>query len=310
MTVPALTTANGFFACLSLDGSPALAEQLALDLSLLDNLEVLHQVNSLLVKTLSAESSALVVDPIYTLDLLAAKSTHSAALIRLEQNKEFLPTQMPELWPDFSLEEIKNNYAAAKLSLFYHPKEEQALAKKQLLAEIKDYCRTLGIAFLLELKIYDPAKFQAAPTKAKLSVEAPSATAESAATESEQLFSFQQAQLAAVEELRNLADLFVLEYPGDALSVATLSTGLDVPWLISNSGQMNYDNFKEIFREVMDNGAKGYLLGNLLWQELADYRSAEGLDLAAIEKYLQTTVRDRLLELNRIVSEAMATDKA
>lgn len=294
------------FSLLSLDQSPKLAELLSLDLTLLDNLEILRQINQLLVKQLSSEVSALVVDPVYSLEFLSEKSVKSAALIRLEQNREFLPNQVPELFPDFSLEEVKNNYAVAKLTLFYHPKEERALEKKQLLAEIKDYCRILGIAFCLELKIYDPDKFQLNfnQLESKDSRENQEGVNPVNSVENE-LFSFQTAQLEAVEELRNLADIFVLEYPGDVLSVATLTTQLDSPWLLTSSGKMSYQDFKEIFREAVENGAKGYLLGELLWQEIVDFRQEDSsLDLTAINKYIQGTVRDRLIELNRIASEA------
>jgi hypothetical protein len=58
---------------------------------------------------------------------------------------------------------------------------------------------------------------------------------------------------------------------------------------------------------AMENGAKGYCLGEVLWKELATYRhSDQSLDLEGINKYIATVVRDRLIELNRIASESLA----
>lgn len=294
MRVPALTSSSGHIGLLQFDQSRKLADFLSLDVSLLNNVEVLHRVNQLLVQYLTPEATGIIIDPIYTFDALAKKTATAAALIRLEQNKDFLPTVLPELLPNFSLEEVKNNYALAKLELSYHPQEEKALEKKQLLAEIQDYTRILGIDFFLDLKVFNPDLYQTKIEQAKK--QAPVLE-----------FSFQDAQLAAIQELRNYVDIIGLEYPGDPLSAATLSTQLDVPWLLTAAPAESYADFKERFREVMENGAHGYCLGPTLWQEIGQWHLADqSIDWPALEKYIQGTVRDRVMELNRIASESLS----
>jgi tagatose-1,6-bisphosphate aldolase len=291
MTVNAIRDQQGFFSILELDRTPNLAELLSLDLSLPANLEFLEEINKLILD-LSKEATALLFDPVYSLSLIANKSKKSGSLIRLEQNKEFLPNNLPELFPDFSLEEVKNNYSLVKLELFYHPREARAIEKKQLLAEIKNYCQSLGINFLLKLKIYDYAAFLEEAERVQLPD-----------------FSYTESQLAAIQELRGLADILVLEAPEDPLMLATISTELDIPWLAFSQQETTYEQFKDRFRMAMENGASGFMLGELLWQEIANFKlEDQSYDFAAIKKYFKTTVRDRIIELNRIAAESISTE--
>lgn len=271
-----LQNENGLFAILELDANLQLAESLGLDLSLPDNIQLLETLHRKL-STLGREVTGLVLDPIFSFHLLSANREQLGVALRLEQDKPLLTSELPPLFPNFSLEEIKNNYALVKLALTYHPQEEQALAKKQLLAEIREYSRSLGIDFLLKLQIPSDA---AEPTE--------------------------QVQLDTVVELRSLADILVLEAPSEPLAVATVSSELDIPWLAMASAADSYDSFKERFRMAMENGASGYCIGQLLWRDLTNLRSDDhSLDMVVIDKYIATTLRDRLIELNRIASEGV-----
>lgn len=276
MQLPAIARERDLFSILALDEINELSQSLSLDLSLADNVDFLQRVLTLLFE-LTPEASGLVLDPVYTLPLLpAAKDLNSRAgiLLRLAQHQAVAPEQVPALFPNFSLYEVKNNYALAKLTLSYQAHEEQALAKKQLLAEIKDYCQTLGLSFLLKLAI---------------------------PSDNEELL------LSSIQEVRNLADILVLSNIKDPLMAATITSELDVPWLLSadSSSQLDYEQFKEQLRVAMENGARGYYLGNFLWKELANCRSAEqSFVWPEIEKLVRFTLRDHLIELNRIVGEA------
>lgn len=283
-----LRSSAGFFAILELDNNCQLAESLGLDLSLQDNIELLEEISRQLL-TLSKEVTGVTFDPIYTFGLLSKKAKNVGALIRLEQDRENLPDSMPLLFPNFSLEEIANNYALAKLELNYHPKEQKVIEKKQLLAEIREYSKILNIDFLLKLKIYDPKDFDLQKTE-------------------NFDFSFDSDQLLAIQELRSLIDILVIQNPSDPLAMATIISELDIPCLVMANEEESYEQFKEKFRMAMENGAKGYCISQILWQEIGTYRREDqSLDLEGIQKYLSTTVRDRLIELNRIASESLAT---
>lgn len=274
----------GFFALLALDRNRELAELLGLDLQLPDNVDLLTQVNQLLLN-LSKEVTGIVVEPIYSLDLLAQKAPQAGALLSLAQDKIVLPESLPALFPNFSLEEAANNYAVAKLKLNYWSGEPKAIEKKQLLAEIREYSHVLQMDFVLEL-ISQPPSDQAN------AAETPDA----------------ETLLTTIQELRGFSDLLIVQNPADPLEMATIVSELDQPCLVTDNGQESYEQFKEKFRMAMDNGAAGYCLGPLLWREIGSYRQADqGFDLTVIQQYIQTTVRDRLLELNRIATEHFTT---
>jgi tagatose-1,6-bisphosphate aldolase len=272
MQLPAISNQRQLFGILALDDVLSLSETLSLDLSLTDNLSFLEQIYLLLLE-LSQEVTGLVVDPIYSLPLLAHKPSDVGALVRLEQHQLVEAQDIPQLFPNFSLLEIKNNYALAKLGLSYQSHEEQALSKKQLLAEIKDYSESLKINFLLKLNTN---------------------------------FDNEEILLSSISEVHSFTDILVLENVSNPLLAATISSEVDIPWLLSGDNQKNlsYEKFKENFRIAMENGAKGFYLGNFLWRELVQFRQADQeFDWPAMQNFVRTTLRDRLIELNRIAEE-------
>jgi tagatose-1,6-bisphosphate aldolase len=274
MQLSAISNQRQLFGILAFDDVLALSEVLSLDLSLTDNLSFLEQIFLLLLE-LSQEATGLVVDPIYSLALLSHKPKNVGALIRLEQHQTIESQAIPQLFPNFSLLEIKNNYALAKLGFNYQSHEEQALTKKQLLAEIKDYSQSLEIDFLLKLNSN---------------------------------FDNQEVFLNSIQELHSFTDILVLEGISDPLLAATISSEIDIPWLLSADNQKNlsYEKFKESFRIAMENGAKGFYLGNFLWRELAQYRQTnQEFDWKAMQNFVRSTLRDRVIELSRIAEESV-----
>ncbi len=288
MRVSNLLDSAGFIGILELDNNRDLAESLGLDLTLQDNTQLLDEINSYILQ-LSKEVTGVIYDPIYTFKFLSQNNQQTSALIRLEQDRETLPDSLPLLFPSFSLEEISSNYALAKLELNYHPREQKALEKKQLLAEIREYSKILNIDVLLKLNVYDPNQLLVQK-------------------DAQIKFSFDDDQLLAIQELRSFSDVLVIQNPSDPLAMATIISELDIPCLIMANETDSYEQFKDKFRMAMENGAKGYCLSQVLWQELSTYRQEnQSLDLTNIQKFFQTTVRDRLLELNRIASESLAS---
>jgi len=272
MQLPAISRHRQLFSVLALDDILGLSQILSLDLSLNDNLVFLTRVLNLLLE-LSQEASAIVFDPIYSLPLIAYKAKNAGALIRLEQHQEVDVQAIPQLFPNFSLLEIKNNYALAKLAINYQAHEEQALAKKQLLAEIRDYSQSLQIDFLLKLDAN---------------------------------FDNQDILLSTIQEVQAFADILVLENVSDPLLAATISSELDIPWLFGANyqQQLTYSQFKDNFRIAMENGARGYYLGNYLWRDLAQFRqNNQEFDWPALENFVRTSLRDQVIELNRIAEE-------
>jgi len=265
---------------LALDEAYAFAEHLGLTLNEPTNIE---NLNALLVRFLmlySEHTTGVVLDPIYSLPFLSYKHKNSGLLIRLEQEQNQDPLALPRFIPQWGIEDVRNNYGLAKLELMYHPAEDLAVEKKRLVSELYDFCQYEGIDFMLKLVIYHP------PGKELDMVE------------------FQEIQLEAVAELQRFASILSLQYPQDPLATATLTSSLDVPWIV-HGDNIPYDQFKEFVRISTENGAQGFMAGQTLWEEINNMRQEDqSPDFQAIEQFLKTTGKDRVIELMRIVKEA------
>lgn len=244
---------------------------------------VLERFLGLAVHQLSPDASGIIVEPNYGYASLAAKATATGVIFALEKNGHQAPLQLPGLLDSWGVEACRENYGLAKLELYYHPQEELALAKKQLIAEIADYCQYVGIDLFLIVRMHHP---QGGALAASVLVDA---------------------QLETVHELQKNCQLLGLEYPGSALAAATLTAELDTPWLLVSQHQVKlepYSEYKQHLREVLENGASGCVLGEVLFSDLANHLKADAtLDWEVMENFIKTQVRDRLVEIKRIVSE-------
>lgn len=280
MKLAALQSNHNHWSILALDGGAQLVERLGLSLTEATTDQAIHKLFTAMQQVLAPSCSGIVLDPIYTHQLVRTKPVQTGVAFRLEKlTTEVDPLALPVLIGNWGVGAIRQNYGVAKLELYYHPGEENALAKKQLVAELADYCHHEGIDLLLKLTIYTPAD-------EKFSVTA-----------------FQSAQLEALHELAHLVDLVVIQYPQDALASATVTAELDIPWLLA-SDDVSYDSYKDILRTSLNNGAQGMYVGEVLWQELYELKLDDGTpDWEKMQQFLQTTARDRVIELVRIVDE-------
>jgi len=280
MHIQAISSADGIIGIMALDQLPLLAEQLELDLNNQEHQQLASQLAVQLMKSLSAESTGVIVSPEFNFPAIIHKANNAGLLLSLEERKTSLdPLQIPQLAENWGPEHIKNNYGVCKLELYYHPQEPNALKKRQLAAEIYDYCQYLGIDFLLELKIFAISNEE---------------------TEEQQ----QEAKLRAVTEFRTLCDAMAVSPPQDPLAMVTVTAELDIPWLYANDS-LNYEAYKEGMRAALDSGAVGFVVGHSLWAEMPDVKQGS---LEDAFNFIQTTVRDRLIELRRIAAEKKASN--
>jgi tagatose-1,6-bisphosphate aldolase len=281
MHLPALQTNSGHFCLLELDRVSQLASALGLTLNEPSNVPLFQQGLGAVLSNLAPQASGLVLEPEYGLPLISSQAKTGGLALALDtaSSDEVDPLQLPQLLPNWGVVAIKNNFAMAKVTLYYHPTEDKALQEKQLIAELYDHCRHEGIELMLKLMLYTQADEEFSAPK------------------------FQETQLQAVSEFRASCHLLALQYPQDTLACATLTTELDIPWVVVGDGQ-NYDTFKEVVRDSMEGGAQGFLAGEPFWSEIKDLRQPDlAPDLAAVEQFLKTTARDRVIELARIVGE-------
>lgn len=268
------------FTLLDFSRVATLAETLGLHVDHLEHQEHLRFISQQLMKLLSAEVSGVVVDPDFDFDAIAQKQNGTGLVLSVEKKTEAVdPFSMPRIADNWGIEHVRNNYAIAKLELYYHPQEPEAMRKKQFIAEVYDYCQYEGIDFLLELMVYHPASEEATQ---------------------EVLL---EAQLQAAREFSGMCDLFALEYLGNALSAVTLTAELDRPWLF-NARSVGYETFKQDLRACMDSGAQGFLAGEPFWAGKQVSDALSGLDNQEAQKeFIRTEIRDRVIEAVRITSE-------
>lgn len=280
MRLSALQSASGRISLLQLDNCVDLADGLDLDTNLQAGQTQFAQILTELVSSLGEHPTGLVVDAAHSFPIVSDLQVKRPLVINLTQPTTNLdPTALPALHPQWGVDEVANNYAVATLTLWYHPAEPQALEKKKIVAELFDYCHHLQIDLLLQLNIYHLADEAKTPEI------------------------FHENQLTAVQEFRSMSNALVLQYPQDALAAATLTAELDQPWVVALA-PVEYEQAKHQLRTALENGAAGFLAGELFWQEIAKLKQPdESLDLSAIKAFIQTTARDRLLELTRIADE-------
>jgi tagatose-1,6-bisphosphate aldolase len=286
MTLSSLQNAQQLYTLAGFQDSRRLAELFGLDLDEPQTWDRLSQLVELFGQAMLSETSGVVLDPRTGLSLLGTKPKETGVSLLLTEEIPFTPDkgsadllQIPKLLPKWGVEHTKHNYAVAYLPLFYHPQEEQALDKKQFLAEIYDFCDYEDIELFLDLRLF-------------------SLTGEQLSTEE-----YEVQLLEAIQELRATCHLMGLVYPGNPLIAATVTSELDIPWVVSSATE-SYDEFKNRVREALDSGAKGFFITDTLFKEVGQHRSEDlAADMDQIKEFLQTTARDRLIELSRIVNE-------
>lgn len=272
MHLPALQMPGGAVCLLELDHPLLLAEQLHLGLGESASQGELNvpTVTSELMQFLSPDISGAVLSAECSYYALEQKAQHTGVVFSLEKQLEpSEPLSVPALQPGWGVEQCRHNYALVKLSLSYHPEEKVALQKRQLVAELSDFCHHEGIDFVLELNpVHDG--------------------------------DLEQVLLQSVNELRSLADLLVLP-PSSALTTVTITAQLDIPWIMTVR-EGSYETFKEQLRVSLEGGAVGFLAGAAVWGDV--WARGDAQESAQRQKLIQTVVRDRFVELKRITQEA------
>ncbi len=281
MRLQNIKNTSGVFSLLDFSRIATLAESIGLDIDHLDHKDVLSFISEKIMEYVSPEVSGVIIDPDFDFSSLTKKSSSTGLVMSLEKKRDSLdPFGLPTIADGWGIEQIRNNYGLAKLELFYNPQEAEALKKKQFVSEVHDYCKYVGIDFLLELMVYHPGGSNETTKEA-----------------------MQETQLQAISELSRSCDLIGLELLGDSLSAVTITAALDIPW-IYNAREIGYEEFKNNLRICVESGAKGFMAGDPIWfgedvkKVLSSYE-----DKDKIKEYIKTDIRDKVIEVNRIASE-------
>ncbi len=285
MRLKNIQSSKGVFALLDFSRIATLAGTIGLDIDHLEHKDHLGYITGKMMQYLSPEVSGVIVDPDFDFSIISAKTNGTGLLLSLEKKSDAIdPMSLPRLADNWGVEHISNNYAVAKLELFYHPQEPEAMRKKQFVAEVYDYCKYENIDLLLELMVYHPGSEQ--PTQEILL----------------------EAQLQAAREFANTCDIFALEYFGNTLSAVTLTAELDTPW-IYNAREVGYELFKQNLRACIDSGARGFMAGDPFWVGSETTQVLSKFDQGPEqEEFIKTEMRDKVIEAVRIAKEHALTE--
>ncbi len=292
MRLSAIQSPQGAISLLELDTPLQTAAAIGLDASVPQNQQLVASMYREMLKVASATVSGICVEPELSLPLFLEVhsilktpplASHPGLVIRLDtpSSDAITPQTMPAFSQTWGVEHIANNYALALLELQYHPHEPEALAKKQLVAELNDFCRHQHIDLVVKLLI-------------------PRTGADLAPAQ------LQELQLQAIQELGRSCQLLALEAPADSLAAATLTAELDIPWIMIGN-QSDLSEFDAQLQLCLENGARGFIAGSVLWPELQQRRPDMGVDLESVKGFISQQLSGRLKSIVQKTNEAVVT---
>lgn len=302
-----LADGGGRFKMLAADQRAPLLKMVAERNAEADAYAAVADIKALLVDTMAADSSAVLIDPDYgysrTEALLPARG---GMLVTLEDYRfeETAGGRKMGLQPDWSVAKIKRMGAdGVKLLLWYRADASDDVRQHQqaLAREVGEACRTYDIPFLLELLIY------------------PLQTADNYTTDYiEDRGKRPELVLRNLQDFIDPAfgvDLFKVETPIPAPMLADPDDGsdaardaqawfnrigdlLDRPWVMLSAGA-SAEEFRRILTYAYRGGASGYLAGRAIWwKSFLAYP-----DMAAVESGFRGGSRAYMAAINKLTDE-------
>ena len=235
------------------------------------NFDEVVEIKKQISLNLSQHSSAILMDPVYSIPNLITTSKCNGLIITLEDHAftEKRKGRYSKNIKNWTVEKIKKiGGDAVKILAWYRPDADKKSIQhqKKYIETIGKQCEKFDIPFLLELLVY-PFKNEIGYSKDYTKQQ-------------------QKNQNHVIESVREFAkkkykvDIFKLESPvdsnkleSDKFSKATLEAfrklsqaANNIPWVMLSSG-MSKKSFFNCLKLAYKNGASGYLAGRTIWLE-------------------------------------------
>ena len=270
---------------------------------------------------LSQHSTAILMDPVYSVPNLIPSSKSKGLIITLEDH-DFIERgkgRYSKNIKNWTVEKIKRiGGDAVKVLAWYRPDADQKSIKhqKKYIETIGKQCEKYDIPFLLELLVY-PFKNENGYSK----------------DYKEQQNKNQNHVIESVKEFSKVkykVDIFKLESPVDSsklengkftkatqeafkkLSLATK----DIPWVMLSSG-MSKKSFYNCLKLAYKNGASGYLAGRTIWLDaFKDYPNYKKItqslrnESANYVKKLNTLTKKNAQSLDKYLANKLIQKKS
>ena len=271
------------FTILALDHGASLAKTIRPDDPESVSYSEMVAVKDALLRHLSAEASAVLIDPVYGLApaVLGDALPGNVGLLLAVEDGDYASAQEPaRLFPGWSVAQaVKAGATAIKCFFYYHP-DEPDLAQQQeaFVQELVQECQEHQLPLFAE-----PLSYNADPTDRPRVV---------------------------IETARRISrlgiDILKVEFPIDSQhepdeahwidACAALDEACAVPWALLSAG-VDFETFARQVRIACRAGASGYLAGRAVWKE------AVPLSGEAQIEALKSIALPRLRELSAIATE-------
>ncbi len=241
--------------------------------------ETVVSLKSEIINALAGQVSGLLIDEHYGIEACKEACQTKPFLLPLEKSGyvnqageritelEYIVGQLKEL-----------GASGAKLLIYFNPNLESAKKQLETARKVLEDCKIHDFPFFLEIVTYTPdvhtqSHIGSGTTKAGLVIES----------------------VKIFKEVRIVPDVWKLEYPGD-LDVCVEITNMvgDTPWILLTGGD-SFEVFKENLKVAIKAGAKGFLAGRALWQEVCSLQGEEK------QQFLTKTLPERFKVLTEVV---------
>lgn len=275
MDITPFLTQNKIF-MLALDHRGSLEAMLPTTIGQADRHDALVSIKKMLMKTLAAQYSGVLIDSDYGLaaykELAQDPQVSAKPYLLCIEKTGYTDTDHERLTNlEYSVADLKAKGAkGVKLLLFFHPNAKTASAQIELTRNVYTQCQQNELPFFLEILNYplDSSGYNPSilvPTSVRM----------------------------FLDQGIN-AEVFKLEFPGTAESCLKVTHMLgSTPWILLTKGE-TYEKFKEGLTVASQNGARGFLAGRSIWQDFAALPQEEW------ENFFATSVPKRFSEICQI----------
>lgn len=237
-----------------------------------DDVQVVN-LKSEIIASLQIQVTGLLIDEHYGMEACKEACQLKPFLLPVEKSGYVAEGDEKLTEIEYSVGQLKELGASgAKLLIYFNPHLETAKLQLETARKVMEECRAEDFPFFLEIVTYDLKN----NTKAGLVIDS--------------VRSFIEAGI--------IPSVWKLEYPGD-LDACVEITNLvgETPWILLTGGT-TFEVFQEELGDAIKAGAKGFLAGRALWQEVCI--------LSAPEKqgFLESTLPNRFRILAQIANNS------
>jgi len=238
------------------------------------------KLKSDIISSLASQLSGVLIDEVWGIEACKEVCQVKPFLLPLEKTGyiESDGEKITEL--EFSVEQLKEMGASgAKLLLYFNPDAESAEKQLATAKLVMEDCRNNDFPFFLEIVTY--AFNPGLSTQFQTGIVGSNVILQS---------------LQQFLENGIVPSVWKLEYPGsfEACQEITSLVG-NTPWILLTGGK-SFEEFKGELEKAVASGAKGFLAGRALWQEVCKLEGEEK------KKFLETTLPERFKEISSITS--------